>query len=208
LAVDADTADQLSPRADTRDEGFVADDAPKAEDADESAACDAGSTVRDDSSSLKWPLVLGLVVVIVLAVLFGWLGYRAFETRSEDQLRGQFLQAGRQAALNLTEISADTADADVARVLDSTTGAFHDDWAKRAPAFVDVVKQAQSKSTGSVTAAALDSVESERARVLVAVSVTSNVAGVPDQKPRAWRMRIDVQKVGDDVKVANVEFVP
>jgi Mce-associated membrane protein len=37
---------------------------------------------------------------------------------------------------------------------------------------------------------------------------TSN-AGAPEQGPRAWRMRITVEKTGDnEAKVANVEFVP
>jgi Mce-associated membrane protein len=37
--------------------------------------------------------------------------------------------------------------------------------------------------------------------------VTTTTAGAPEQKSRAWRMRIDVQKFGDAVKVADVEFV-
>lgn len=36
---------------------------------------------------------------------------------------------------------------------------------------------------------------------------TSN-AGVSEQVPRAWRMRISMQRVGDQVKVSNVGFVP
>jgi Mce-associated membrane protein len=44
--------------------------------------------------------------------------------------------------------------------------------------------------------------------VLVAVNVQTTTSGAPQQTPRAWRMRISVQKVGDDVKVSNVEFVP
>jgi Mce-associated membrane protein len=31
---------------------------------------------------------------------------------------------------------------------------------------------------------------------------------VNEQRPRAWRMRIDVQKIGDQAKVSNVQFVP
>jgi len=44
--------------------------------------------------------------------------------------------------------------------------------------------------------------------VLVAVAVKTSTVDSPEQKPRAWRMRIDVQKVGGGTKVANVEFVP
>jgi Mce-associated membrane protein len=193
LAVDADPAGQLSAEADQEyNDGSVA----------------VESSVRQRTSTLRWPLALAVVVLVALGGLFGWLGYRAYETRTAQDQRDLFLQVGRQAALNLTTISTDEADTDVARVLDSATGTFHDDWAQRAPAFVEVVKKAQSKSEGTVTAAALESESPDRARVLVAVSVKTTNAGAPEQQPRAWRMRIDVQKIGDDVKVANVEFVP
>jgi Mce-associated membrane protein len=42
---------------------------------------------------------------------------------------------------------------------------------------------------------------------LVAVAVKTSTAGAPEQDPRAWRMRITVQKDGDQAKVSNVEFV-
>jgi Mce-associated membrane protein len=188
LAVDADPAG-LSAPADEEDDGVKL-------------------VARQPSPTLRRPLALAVVILIALGGLFAWLGYRAFETREAQHERDLFLQVGRQAAVNLTTISAANADTDVARILDSSTGTFHDDWAQRAPAFVDVVKKAQSKAEGSVTAAALESVESDRARVLVAVAVKTSTVDAPEQKPRAWRMRIDVQKVGDGAKVANVEFVP
>jgi Mce-associated membrane protein len=188
VAVNADPAERLSSTVD--DEG------------------DAKAVAQQRSPSLRRPLALGAIILIALGGLFAWLGYRTIETRQGEHQRDLFLQVGRQAALDLTTISAANADTDVARILDSSTGTFHDDWAQRAPSFVEVVKKAQSKSEGSVTAAGLESLESDRARVLVAVAVKTSTVDAPEQKPRAWRMRIDVQKVGDDTKVANVEFVP
>jgi Mce-associated membrane protein len=44
--------------------------------------------------------------------------------------------------------------------------------------------------------------------VLVAVSVKTSNAGAPQQDPRGWRMRLSVQKVGDEAKISNVAFVP
>jgi Mce-associated membrane protein len=44
--------------------------------------------------------------------------------------------------------------------------------------------------------------------VLVAVTVHTSNAGSANKQPRAWRMRISVQKVSDQAKVSNVEFVP
>ena len=158
--------------------------------------------------SMRPAAAAGLVFLVASGGLFGWLGWHAYESRQTQQQRDLFLSVGRQAALNLTTISAAEADADVQRILDSATGPFRDDFAQRAPAFVEVVKKAQSKTEGSVTAAALESDSPDRARVMVAVTVKTSNAGVPDQQPRAWRMRIDVQKAGDAAKVTNVVFVP
>ena len=199
MADDADPAGQLTTEPDQDTDDAAVDQQP---------AVDGKPVARQAIQELRRPLILGVVVLVVLGALFGWLGYRDYQTRQAGHQHDLFLQVGRQAALNLTTISADQADTDVARVLDSATGTFHDDWAQRAPAFVEMVQKAQSKSEGTVTAAGLESEASDRARVLVAVSVKTTNAGAPQQQPRAWRMRIDVQKVGNDAKVANVEFVP
>lgn len=148
-------------------------------------------------------------MIFVLAGLVGWLAYRADQSRRSDQERASFLQAGRQAALDLTTIDYTTADADIARVLNSATGKFHDDFQKRSQPLVDVTKQTQSKSVGTIAAAALESAENGLARVLVAVQVETTSTVDPNTHPvKGWRMRIDVQRVGQSMKVANVEFVP
>jgi Mce-associated membrane protein len=159
-------------------------------------------------SGVRLALVLALIAVLALGGLVGWLGYRAYEARAAQQQRNLFVQVGRQAAVNLTTISFTEADKDVQRILDSATGSFYDDFQKRSPAFIEVVKQAKAKSEGTVTEAGLEAESGDQAKVLVAVTVKTSNAGAPDQQPRAWRMRIDVQKVGGDAKVSQVEFVP
>lgn len=159
-------------------------------------------------SADRLPLVIGLAVVVVLAGLVGWLGFRAYQSHQADEQRKLFLQVGRQGALNLTTIDFQQADTDVQRILDGATGQFYDDFSQRSQPFVDVVKRAQSKSVGTVTEAGLESQSGDEAQVLVAVTVKTSNAGAAEQEPRAWRMRLSVQKVGDEAKVSNVEFVP
>ena len=159
-------------------------------------------------SHVRQALVVGLAVVTALAALVGWLGFRAYQSHSADQQRSLFLQVGRQGAINLTTIDWQHADADVERILSSATGTFFDDFSKRSQPFIDVVKRAQSTSVGTVTEAGVESETANDAKVLVAVSVKTSIASAPEQNPRAWRMRVSVQKVGEDVKVSNVEFVP
>jgi Mce-associated membrane protein len=154
-------------------------------------------------------LIAGLVLVLALGGLTGWLGYRAYGSVKADEERNLFVQVGRQGALNLTTIDWQRAEDDVQRVLDSATGTFYDDFQQRSQPFVAVVKQAQSKSVGTVTEAGLESVSGDEGKVLVAVTVQTSNVGAPEQQPRAWRMRITVKKDGEDnAKVANVEFVP
>ncbi len=181
------------------------DDSDDLEDTDE--ALDAPT--RTPMSHVKLATLLGLVLVLALGGLVGWLGWRAKESQHAEKQRELFLQVGRQAAINLTTIDFEDAEGSVQRILDSATDTFYDDFSKRSGPFTEVVKQAQSKSTGEVTAAGLESEDGQEAQVLVAVTVKTSNAGAPEQAPRLWRMRISVKNTAaDEVKVSNVEFVP
>ncbi|MDG4666092.1 Mce protein [Mycobacterium sp. 236(2023)] len=159
-------------------------------------------------SHVSLALIAGLVGVLALAGLTGWLGYQTYESHRAEEQRSLFLQVGRQGALNLTTINYESAEADVQRILDSATGTFYDDFQQRAEPFVQVVKQAQSKSVGTISEAGLESAGDDEAQVLVAVNVQTTNAGAPEPQPRAWRMRISVQDIDGQAKVSNVEFVP
>ena len=190
-------------------------------DAEESAAEFLGEDEADEDypepeaedttprmSHVRLATIVGLVVVLALGGLVGWLSFRAYQSHQLDTQRNVFLQVGRQGAINLTTIDYQHVDDDVKRILDSATGKFYDDFQQRSQPFTEVVKQVKSKSVGTVTEAGLESESDDEAQVLVAVAVNTTVEGQPEQQPRAWRMRILVQKVGDDTKVSNVEFVP
>jgi Mce-associated membrane protein len=164
-------------------------------------------SAHEPISAARRAMMLALPVAVALAVLVGWLGFRDHQSEQAHAQRSQFLQAARQCALNLTTIDWQKAESDVKRILDGATGQFHDDFAKRAQPFIQVVKQAKSTTVGTVTDAGLESQTVDSAQVLVAVTVTTSntVAAQPD--PHSWRIRISVQEVGDQAKVSNVEFV-
>ena len=152
-------------------------------------------------------IAAGLVAIVTLGALSGWLGYRTAQSRQGNSQREIYLQAGRQAALNLTTIDAQHADADVLRIVDSATGRFRDDFQQRAPALLAVAKRTQSSTVGTITEAGVEMATADAGQVLVTVSVVTTTAGGPKSQPRDWRMRIGVQKTGDDAKVSNVTFV-
>ncbi len=177
-------------------------------DAESSEDREAVAAVNRPRSGLRLALAFGIAATLTLGALAGWLGYRAYQGHEAAKQRELFLQIARQGAVNLTTVSYTEAEADVQRILDSSTGTLYDDFLKRSQPFIEVLKQAQSTSTGTVTSAGLESVNGDEAQVLVTVQVKSSNAGAPEQAPRAWRMRMSVRKIGDGAKVSNVAFVP
>ena len=146
-------------------------------------------------------------VLVALAALTVFLGYRDHQVRAGDGLRREMVEVAKQGAVNLTTIDHERVDDDVRRILDSSTGEFHDDFAKRAESFADAARTAQSKSVGTVTDAAVESVDGGTGHVLVALTVMTSNRGVPETQPRAWRTRVTVTGTDDGLKVSQVEFV-
>jgi Mce-associated membrane protein len=159
-------------------------------------------------SPVRLALVVGVVAVVASSAAAGWLGFRQYQARQAQQQTELLIQVGRQGALNLTTIDWQHADTDVRRILDSATGAFYDDFAKRSQPFVEVLKKAQTKSVGTITEAGLESQAGDEAQVMVAVSVATSNVGESEAEPRHWRMRISVKRIGDEAKVSKVAFVP
>ncbi len=209
MAVDADPVEQLSTSADVQAVDAVGDDLDRMDDPaagqDESAALAVRSRWR---SPIRLALVGGTATAIGLAALVGWLAYDGHRHQVATEQRNLFIEVAKQGAINLTTISHTEVDKDVQRILDSSTGTFHDDFQKRSKPFTDVVKQIKSTSTGTVSDAGLESLDGNQAEVLVAVAVKTSTAAAADPELRHWRMRISVQRNGADAKVSNVEFVP
>lgn len=188
---DAEQLDAIADFSDTVDETDVA----------------AKPSLRQRLPRISPVAAVGLTLVVAVGALVGWLGLRAHQAQEGQALKNLYVQTARQAALNLTTISYTEADTDIRRILDSSTGAFREDFQRRSEPFVAVVKQARSKSEGTVTEAGLESVTGDGAQVLLAVSVRTSLAEAPAGPPRNWRMRISVAKDGAGARISNVQFV-
>jgi len=120
----------------------------------------------------------------------------------------EVVEAARNGVVALLSIDHGRADADVKRVLEMSIGAFHDDFASRADDFVKTAQASNAVTKGSVTAAALESVDADNAVVLLAASSeVTNTSGARAD-PRPWRMSVTMSRDEDKWKMSNVEFVP
>jgi Mce-associated membrane protein len=204
--VDEDGIDTEDIDAEETDVEDSEADEPEPEGAAEPSA---RNLVQTWFSSIPAPIAVSVAIIVALVGLGGWLGFRIHQDHQVQAQRNLYVQVARQTAINLTTISYTEVDADIKRILDSATGAFHDEFQNRSQPFVEVVKKVQSKSEGTISEAGLLSYTKDQAQVLVAVAVKTSMAGAPaDQEPRRWRMRLTVDKTGDSAKVSNVEFVP
>ena len=134
------------------------------EDRAEPLEADVKGAVPQRYSRAVWQaLGFGAVAAVSVASVAGWLGYQTYQSRHVDQQRELFLRVGRQGAVNLTTISDTDADADIRRILDSSTGEYHEDMQRSSQPYVDLVKREHSKSAGTVTEAGLESVAGDSA---------------------------------------------
>ncbi len=209
---EADTTDGRLTDEDATDtaEAETTDEASEEtpEDAEsESEPARSRRRVRLPSLSVMWKAA----VIILICAFIGASGYMVWqhhETVERNQRAANFLAGARQGVVNLTSMDFNKAKEDVQRVIDSSTGQFHDDFQARAKDFTTVVEQSKVVTQGTVNAAAVQSMNGDFALVLVAAtSHITNAAGAKDE-PRNWRLKVTVKDDGGQYKMSNVEFIP
>jgi Mce-associated membrane protein len=196
-----------------------ADDTTEALDAkaDEKAPERTIAAVEPESSRagrrrrLPWLLAAAKVAAIALICAFAGLSaymlWQDHEAAQRQQRAASFIAGARQGIVNMTSLDFNRAKEDVQRVIDSSTGQFRDDFQQRAKDFVTVVEQSKVVTQGTVTEAAIESMDSHSASVLVsATSRITNSAGAKDE-PRMWRLRVTVTEEGGQYKMSKVDFI-
>lgn len=147
-------------------------------------------------------LIGGLVAATVVML---WQHSRVVAERARD---AAMVDAARSSVTALLSIDHTRAEADVQRVLELSTGAFRDDFAKSADDFVSTAEKSKAVTKGSISAAALDSAGQDSGVVLVAASSeVTNVSGARED-PRPFRMSVTVTRDGGQFKMSDLEFVP
>jgi Mce-associated membrane protein len=152
--------------------------------------------------------VAAIIFICAFVVASGYIVWQDRKATERAQRTASFVAGARQGVVNMTSLDFNKAKEDIQRVLDSSTGEFRDDFQQRAKDFTSVVEQSKVVSQGTVTAAALESMNAHTALVLVAAtSRITNSAGAQND-PREWRLRVTVTEDGGQYKMSKVEFVP
>jgi Mce-associated membrane protein len=149
-------------------------------------------------------LAAAMVLLLVGALL---LGLRVRGAALDDQAREQALTAARQSALNLTSIGREDFEGAYGRVLDGATGEFRQDFAGRREELQRLVQENEVDAEGRVLDAAI--VRSDRTSATALVVVDSRVrnTAVPEGRVNSYRMKVELEKVGDQWLASALEFV-
>ncbi|MFI0484163.1 hypothetical protein [Actinomadura sp. 9N215] len=147
-------------------------------------------------------------VVIALAVASGWLGVVTLQNRDEADQKAKATQSARQMGVNLMSLSATTAQRDLDRIVDGTTGDLKNKLASQSKAFMDQVTKHKATSTVSDVDAALVSIDDDSAEVMVSLNGTVTNDKVKNGTPQGYRYQMDLTRVDDRWLVSGLEVVP
>lgn len=183
------------------------DPEPPAVDADPAA-----EPARAGGPASVWRTVGVVVAALLTAGLLTITGLMAWQHRQHTEQRqraAEYAAAARQGVINLMSIDYATAQDSVQRVLDGSTGRFRANFADTAEDFVKALQDEKIVTKATVNDAAVESMTADSAVVLV--SATSRREGPkapPDQQqPRMWRIVLNLERDGDQIKMSGVEFV-
>lgn len=151
-------------------------------------------------------------IVLATAVLAGLagaalVGAGLLADRRQVEHERAAVAAAREAVTNLTTISARDAERDLDRLLASTTGSFHEEFARSREAFLAAVHEGRVTTTGEVGEAGFERWDGDGARVLVAARAEIR-SGDQEQESRGYRLAVGVQEVDGRWMASSIDFVP
>ncbi len=158
-----------------------------------------------------WKGLLAALVVVCTAALLAVSGYMVWHHRQAvelQQLDAEYTAAGRQSVVTLMSLDFNQAQEDVQRIIDNSTGQFKTDFEQQATDFVEVARASKVITEVTVNSVAVESMTENSAVVLVAASSRVTNSEGANQEPRTWRLSVDLQREGDQIKMSKVEFVP
>jgi Mce-associated membrane protein len=146
------------------------------------------------------------VLLVVLGALAFWLSGLLREEELVAADRRAALDAAGAHALSLLSLSYKTADADVRRILDTTTGKARADYAATYAGLKKITIADKVVQYGALRATGLVSIKGGTARVLVVADGVITWQGSKSQD-RFYRWTMDLSKVGGKWLVAAVRQV-
>lgn len=205
IAIETDQSDTAVEAADIAAD-TEADDAAAVEAHEEEPARRRRWTRGRILISVAAALAVLCTCALIAVSVFMFIAHR--NVVADQRQSAEYAAAGRQSVVTLMSLDYNKAQEDVQRIIDNSVGQFKDDFQNQSADFVKVAQESKVITEVTVNSVAVESMSDDSAVVLVAAtSRVTNTAGA-DQEPRSWRLSVDLQRDGGQIKMSKVEFVP
>ena len=163
------------------------------------------------SAANRW-LAMLVVVLLLGAALGGALSWRTHGDRADAATRqeryGDVLAAANAEVTAFVNLRYDQASASVDAVASGATGDFRDHYVRSAAQVIRVLQRQRSLMTGRVVWSGVTAVSPDRATVIAATTGTvANNRTEGSARPRDFRFRVSLVRVGDRWLTSDIEFV-
>ena len=149
-----------------------------------------------------WGLVAASLLVALLALVA--VAVLVFARPSSDELRESALDAARTYTTSITTYDASTLESDIERVQRVATGEFRQEYDETIEQLRPQLQEQRTVAVGTVVAAGVETLEDDRASVVVAVDQNITTAGQP-ARTEANRLRMVLVRRGGSWLVERVE---
>lgn len=150
------------------------------------------------------------VAIILIAASLAASGYLVWQHRAlvrERQHAAEFAAAARQGVVTIMSIDPDHAKEDFQRMIDITTGPLHSQLQVTAVYLVKDAQDAKVHSRVTVEDTAVESMTDNSAVVLVGVRSDITNPDKTKRPPALWRISVEVNRDGGQLKISKMDFV-
>ncbi|CAN5328372.1 hypothetical protein BH09ACT8_BH09ACT8_35840 [soil metagenome] len=148
------------------------------------------------------------LVICAGAGASGFMIWKHHTFEQSQQRSAEFSAAARQGVVNLMTVNFDSAKDDVQRLLDSSTGKFHDDLQSTAADLITSLEQSNVTTTVTVQSSAVESMSADTGVVLVAARSEASAEKKGSPRPPAdWRLAVTLTRDNGQLKMSAVDFV-
>lgn len=137
------------------------------------------------------------VVIVVLLVAVGVLGFLLWQDHRRDELRRTAAEDATRLVVQLATYDHTDVDANLDAVVAEATPGFADRYSEVSEGLRELLSSGEGTSTGTVTHAAVESVDGDTAVVLVFLDQEVANVTVPDGRVDSSRMVVTVVRDGD-----------
>ncbi len=153
-------------------------------------------------------IAAAVVVTCASLTASGYVVWHHHNVAQQGQRRAEFATAARNAVVAMMSISAGKARDDLQHFVDDTTGEFKAGILMNADDGIKEIEQSKVTTKAAVQAVAVESMTKDSAVVLVAAKSEITKPDQPQPQSRSWRLVVNVERDGGQLKISKVEFVP